>query len=75
MPYEIETIRFNSAHPGDDMSQRQRSRRLTLVFERLRKRKRAAKQAARKARSAEENAAQRRDQIQPGAAAADEDKD
>lgn len=57
------------------MSQRQRSLRLTLVFERLSKRKRAAKQAARKAHSAEELAARQQDEPRPDSAADDESKD
>jgi hypothetical protein len=75
MPYEIETIRFNSAHLGDDMLQRQRSLRLTRVFERLSKRKRAAKQAAKEARDATKLADQQQDKAQPDAAAEDESQD
>lgn len=54
------------------MSQRQRSLRLTLVFERLSKRRRAARQEARKTRSAEELAERQQDLVQPEPAAKDE---
>lgn len=75
MPFEIETIRFNSVHLGDDMSQRQRSQRLALVFDRLNKRKRAAKQAAKTARSSEEHGAQQQDEAQPDTGAEDDTKE
>ncbi|RDJ20037.1 hypothetical protein DWF00_14630 [Bosea caraganae] len=62
MPYEIETIRINSAHLGDDMSQRQRSPRLSRILDRLSKRKRAAKQAAAKEARNEDKHGRQQDQ-------------